>query len=69
IDRTEVYICDEFFFTGTAAQVTAVTKVDYRPIGNGAMGPITSTLRDLFNDVVRGRVDKYRKWNVGVYRR
>ncbi len=67
IDRTEVFICDEFFFTGTAAQVTAVTKVDYRPIGDGVMGPITSQLRDLFNDIVRGRNPKYKHWNVAVY--
>ncbi len=38
IDRTEIYICDEFFITGTAAEVTAVTRVDYRPIGSGKMG-------------------------------
>ena len=67
IDRTEVYLCDEFFLSGTAAQITAVTRVDYRPIGNGEMGPVTRKLRELFNDVVRGRVAKYRHWNVPVY--
>jgi len=67
IDRTEVYLCDEFFMTGTAAQVTAVTKVDFRPIGSGAMGPITSQLRKLFDDAIRGRMPKYRHWNVPVY--
>jgi branched-chain amino acid aminotransferase len=67
IDRTEVYLCDEFFFTGTAAQVTAVTRVDYRSIGGGVMGPITTRLRALFQDVVRGRVEKYRHWNTPVY--
>ncbi len=41
IDRSEVYICDELFLTGTAAQVTAVTRVDHRPVGAGTMGPIT----------------------------
>jgi branched-chain amino acid aminotransferase len=45
IDRTEVYICDEFFMTGTAAQITAVTRVDHRPIGSGGMGPVTTQLR------------------------
>ena len=69
IDRTEAFICDEFFMTGTAAQVTAVTKVDHRAVGSGKMGVITSQLRDLFNDVVRGRVSMYRKWNVRVYER
>ena len=67
IDRTEVYICDEFFLTGTAAQLTAVTRVDHRPIGDGKMGPITAKLRELFQQAVRGRLKKYRHWNVGVY--
>ncbi len=67
IDRTEVYICDEFFMTGTAAQVTAITKVDFRPVGSGEMGPITAKLRDLYGDVVRGRLKKYRKWNTPIY--
>ncbi len=67
IDRTEVYLCDEFFMTGTAAQITAVTKVDHREIGSGEMGPITAQLRALFTDVVRGRVAKYSRWNTPVY--
>jgi len=67
IDRTEIYLCDEFFMTGTAAQVTAVTKVDHRPIGSGEMGPITAQLRSLFNDVIRGRLHQYRYWNAPVF--
>ncbi len=67
IDRTEVYICDELFMTGTAAQVTAVTKVDHRPVGDGVMGPITARLRELYDQVVRGKVPKYRHWNEPVY--
>jgi branched-chain amino acid aminotransferase len=67
IDRTEVYICDEFFMTGTAAQITAVTRVDFRPIGDGNMGPITGKMRQLFSDVVHGRQPKYRHWNVPIY--
>ena len=66
IDRTEVYISDEFFMTGTAAQVTAVTKVDHRVIGKGVIGPVTSKLRDMFEDVVRARNKKYAHWNVAV---
>ncbi len=66
IDRTEVFIAEELFMTGTAAQIVAATKVDYRPIGSGAMGPITEKLRALFDDVVRARVPKYNKWNVEV---
>ena len=67
IDRTEVYLCDELFMTGTAAQVTAVTQVDHRPIGSGVMGPITTQLRKAFDDAVYGRVPKYRRWIVPVY--
>jgi branched-chain amino acid aminotransferase len=67
IDRTEVYLCDEFFMTGTAAQVTAVTRVDHRAIGSGSMGPVTSKLRQLFDEVVYGRVPKYRNWILPVY--
>lgn len=67
IDRTEVYLADEFFMTGTAAQVTAITKVDHRPIGSGLMGPVTTQLRQIFDDVVRGRMPKYRHWNMPVF--
>jgi branched-chain amino acid aminotransferase len=67
IDRTEVIICDELFLTGTAAQITAVTRVDYRPVGDGKMGPITAQLRDLFDRTVRGRNPDFRHWNVAVY--
>jgi len=67
IDRTEVYLCDEFFMTGTAAQITSVTMVDHRPIGNGKMGPVGAQLRRVFDDAVRGRLPKYRHWNIPVY--
>ena len=67
IDRTEVYLCDELFLTGTAAQVTAVTQVDHRPIGSGQMGPITAQLRTLFDEVVRCCQSKYRHWNLPVF--
>ena len=66
IDRTEVFIAEEIFMTGTAAQVTAVTKVDHRPIGRGEMGPITTQLRAMFDDIVRGKIKKYEHWNVAV---
>jgi branched-chain amino acid aminotransferase len=67
IDRTEVYLCEEFFITGSAVQITAVTQVDHRPIGTGIMGPITTQLRQLFAEVVYGRHPKYCHWNVPVY--
>ncbi len=67
IDRTEIYICEEFFLTGTAAQVTAVVMVDHRPIAKGVMGPITAQFRELYDSVVRGKLPKYRHWNEPVY--
>jgi len=66
IDRTEVFIAEEMFMTGTAAQITTVTKVDHRPIGAGVMGPITTKLRALFEDVVRGKNKKYEHWSIEV---
>jgi branched-chain amino acid aminotransferase len=67
IDRTEVYLCQELFMTGTAAQIMAVTRVDYRWIGAGVMGPVTEQLRKLFQEIVRGRFPKYSHWIQPVY--
>ncbi len=67
IDRTEIYLCEELFITGTAAEITAVTRVDHRPIGKGMMGPVTAQLRELFHNIVRGRDAKYRHWVQPVY--
>jgi branched-chain amino acid aminotransferase len=66
IDRTEVGLAEEFFMTGTAAQIVAITRVDYRPIGKGEMGPVVSKLRDLFEEIVRGRNKKYAHWNLAI---
>jgi len=66
IDRSEIYVCDEFFMTGTAAQITVVTRVDHRPVGKGSMGPITNSIITLFEDVVHGNNSKYAAWNVPV---
>lgn len=67
IDRTEVYLADEAFYCGTGAQISAITRVDHRPVGTGKMGEITAHLRKLYFDVVRGRVPKYRNWCYPVY--
>jgi branched-chain amino acid aminotransferase len=66
IDRTEVFIAEEMFMTGTAAQVVSVTKIDHRPVGAGVMGPVTTKLRTLFDDIVRAKNQKYQNWNVEV---
>jgi len=62
ITRDEVYIADEAFFTGTAAEVTPIRELDRRPIGSGTRGPITEKLQSLYFDIVHGRVEKYRHW-------
>jgi branched-chain amino acid aminotransferase len=67
IDRTEVYLAEEVFLTGTGAQITAVTRVDHRPVGSGLLGEITGRLRPLFFDVVRGRVAAHREWCAPVW--
>ena len=67
IDRTELYLADEAFFSGTGVQLAAITRVDHRPIGEGKMGPVVSELRDLFFNVVRGKAQKYRHWCAPVY--
>jgi branched-chain amino acid aminotransferase len=62
VERGELYLADEIFLTGTAAQITAVTRIDHRPVGAGQMGSVTKRLRSLFFNVVRGRSPKYRPW-------
>jgi branched-chain amino acid aminotransferase len=67
IDRSEIYIADEAFLCGTGVQVAAITHVDHRPIGSGEIGPITSRLRNLYFDIVRGNVEQYQSWLTPVY--
>ena len=67
IDRSEVYVCEEAFLTGTGVQVAAITQVEHRPIGRGTIGPVVSRLRELYFDVVRGRNPKHRHWCTPVY--
>jgi len=66
IDRSEIYICDEFFLTGTAAQITVVTKVDYRLVGKGVMGPVADSLRKMYDEILHGNNPKYAHWNAAV---
>ncbi|MBI3590768.1 MAG: branched-chain amino acid transaminase [Candidatus Melainabacteria bacterium] len=67
IDRTELYVCDEVFFCGTAAQVSPITMVDHRSVGNGKIGPISKKLQDLYFEVVRGHKKEYRNWCASVF--
>ena len=59
ITRDEVYIADEAFFTGTAAEVTPIRELDNRPIGEGRRGPITERLQTAYFDLVHGRNKKH----------
>jgi len=67
IDRSELYLADELWLCGTGVQIAAVCHIDHRPVASGKMGPLVSDLRELYFDVVRGRVAKYRHWNMPVY--
>ncbi len=69
VDRTELFLADEVFFSGTGVQLSAVTKIDHRVIGSGSMGPVVKQLREIFFNVVRGRMVKYRHWCMPVYHR
>ena len=62
ITRDEVYIADEAFFTGSAAEVTPIRELDGRNIGNGSRGPITEKLQSQYFDLVHGRLDEYHDW-------
>lgn len=67
IDRTELYIADEAFFCGTGVQIVAIAKIDHRPVGAGKIGPVVKQLRDVYFDIVRGKVEKYRRFCTPVY--
>lgn len=60
--RDEVYIADEAFFTGTAAEVTPIKEIDGRTIGNGKPGPVTKKLQTLFFEIVKGGQPEYDSW-------
>ena len=62
ITRDEVYVADEAFFTGTAAEVTPIREVDDRTIGNGGRGPITERLQTMYFDAVQGRSAQHSDW-------
>lgn len=68
IDRSELYVADEAFFTGTAAHVSPIIEVDERPVGGtGKIGKITKQLQDLYFDVIQGKNPKYLNWCTPVY--
>ena len=62
ITRDDLYIADEAFFTGTAAEVTPIREVDGRTIGEGRRGPVTTKIQKMFFDCVNGRAQNHREW-------
>jgi branched-chain amino acid aminotransferase len=68
IDRSELYVCDEVFFVGTAVEVAPIVQVDHRPVGTGEVGVITGKIRSLYADAVRGRIPAYHHWLWPAYK-
>jgi len=67
VDRSELYLADEIFFTGTAVEVGPVTQVDHRQVGSGAIGPVAAELRFLYLEATRGHLLNYRHWVLPAY--
>jgi branched-chain amino acid aminotransferase len=67
VDRTELYLADEVFLCGTAAEISPITSIDHYTIGDGAIGPVTRQLDTVFEDILRGRESKYASWRTPVW--
>jgi len=67
IDRSELYVCDELFFTGTAVGLAPIVRVDHRPVKDGQIGVLTRQLRQLYFDATHGHLQSYLKWLTPVY--
>ena len=66
IHRSELYLADEIFLTGTAAHVHPVGQIDKRPIGDGDVGPTTRAISDMYASVIKGKKPKYLDWCMAV---
>jgi branched-chain amino acid aminotransferase len=62
ISKGELFVADEAFFTGTAAEVTPIQEIDDRPIGAGCPGPVTKAIQERFFEIIAGKLPEYRKW-------
>jgi branched-chain amino acid aminotransferase len=69
VNRGELYVADELFMCGTGAEVTPVTAVDGRNVGDGEIGSLTTAIRELYLDAVHGKKDAYMKWLLPVWAR
>ena len=62
ISRDQLYIADEVFVCGTAAEVIGLSEIDHRKIGDGRTGPITRRIQEVYHNAIRGKVEKYESW-------
>jgi branched-chain amino acid aminotransferase len=67
IDRTELYVAEEVFFCGTGAQIAPCVRIDGRPVGDGAIGPVSKRLGDLYFAIARGDEKQHSEWRTPVY--
>ncbi len=67
IDRSELYVCDELFFTGTAVGIAPIVRVDHRPVKDGVIGSVSRGIQQLYFDATRGHLPAYRNWLTPVY--
>lgn len=67
VDRTELYLFDEVFCCGTGAQIMPISSIDNRNIGNGEIGNVTKKIQNLYYDIVKGKVEKYKHWCTPIY--
>ncbi len=67
VDRSELYVADEAFLTGTAVEVAPIVRVDHRPVGTGQIGPTVTALRNIYSAATRGRLPAYRHWLAPCY--
>jgi branched-chain amino acid aminotransferase len=67
IDRSELYVCEELFFTGTAVGVAPIVRVDHRPVKDGAIGAVSHAMQQLYFDATRGHLQAYWNWLTPVY--
>jgi branched-chain amino acid aminotransferase len=68
IDHSELFVCDEVFFTGTAVGIAPIVRINHRLVKDGAMGPVTRGIQQLYADAVHGRIHSYEEWLMPVYR-
>ena len=67
IDRSELFLCDELFLTGTAVGVAPVVRIHHHPIGSAAIGPVTHAIRQLYADAALGNLPAYQHWLMPVF--